>query len=141
MSPLALSNISALKQKNNANDCIIQTPVTCPNKKLFVIEKEDTTTKCSSILWDNEILKQDKNKKFFKRAYECEDVYPVKTLEDDHDVLLIKAKKRFSLFEKKFKSFTIIKDDKDTSLQGRTILQILRQKSIADSSYSQEPEF
>lgn len=136
MSPLALSSKT---EKNHKDICIASTPQTCPINKNKIIEKWENTTKCSSSLNENEDIKElfilPQNLKYpSKRSYEFEDAFPVNTIENDQDVLLIKAKKRFS-FNKK-NTFTIFKDDQES--HSRTILQILREKSSIGSTITHD---
>jgi len=141
MSPLALSNLS--ENKKNLKLVINNTPMSCPVIK-NCMHIEDDTTKCSSILQEYDLINTVKESKVTKkRLYECEDVFPKNTIDDDHDIQLIRAKKRFSMMYKKCDCpFTIIKDkeDKESSQQGRTILGILKKKSFSntDSCYTHD---
>ena len=133
MSPLALSIIS----ENQINKKIVfigSTPMTCPPKKIVPTTKiEDMATNCSSIPQenkDNDILNMATSIKTSRKAYECEDVFPKNTIEEDHDVQLIRAKKRFTINQyHKNSPFALFKDEKDEQ-KRRSILQILKKKSI-----------
>jgi len=123
MSPLLLNNICPFKKYKS--EYIDRAPSTCPIKKKIPKAMDDTTTKCSSNLGENESSKNNKKFKIF-RLYECEDVFPKNTLESDTEILHMKANKRIL---KKF-SFTVISEKNKFGLQpSRSILQLLKEKS------------
>ena len=113
--------------------------MTCPPKKISSSTKiEDMVTNCSSIPQenkDNDII----NIKTCRKAHECEDVFPKNTIEEDHDVQLIRAKKRFTINQyHKNSPFALFKDEKEEQ-KGKSILQILKKKSIGSiCTYTQE---
>jgi len=125
MSPLALCQSES--DNVNKTKVINDTPITCPIKKIFGdnMEKE-ATTNCSSILQEQEFLILVKDWKTGKKtSYECEEVYPKNRLEDSHDIVLLKAKKKFSI-QTNNGEFAIFKD---TTQPNKTILKILQEKS------------
>jgi len=136
MSPLSLNNLCEIN--NKMINVINQTPLTCPIKKspikkiwVIIMNGNENTTKCSSVLYNDELItnpQNDHKKLKALRSFECEDVFPKNTLENDHDILLLKAKKNFTEKCKKFSTFTIIEKG-ISSQQGRTILQLLRERS------------
>jgi len=128
MSPLALcqsASDNVIKTK-----VINDTPITCPIKKIFGDNMEnENTTNCTSILQEQEFLILVKDWKTGKKtSYECEEVYPKNTLEDSHDIVLLKAKKRFTI-QKNYCEFAIFKN---TTQPNKTILKVLQDKSSSN---------
>lgn len=126
---MVLSN----KSKNNFDvDGLDLTPMTLPNRKIH-IEKAEKSTRCSSSFNISENLEYIDSMK--KKVREYEDLLRPSIY--DNDVLLIKAKKKFS-FPKRTFTMPLLKNvnenakdepEPEPETKSRSILQLLKLKS------------